>query len=144
MGANLFSKDPTALSLGPGTARISYRPVPFVGTFAQQADVTMTMGGDVGLPAVNPKVLRGEAPLRAGHRRLVRLPQDGLPDIEVLDLRTGAWVQFAHMLPNTPYELADASRWVDPASGEVQVRFVNERQDQDYFQFPVRVEGAMQ
>ena len=47
------------------------------------------------------------------------------------------------MRPNTPYELADASRWVDPASGEVQVRFVNERQDQVYFQFPVRIEGTI-
>ena len=102
----------------------------------------MTFGGDVGLPAVNPKTARGEGPLRAGHEGCV-VPQDGLPDIEVLDLRTGTWVQFAHMLQNTPYELADASRWVDPASGEVQVRFVNERQDQVYFQFPVRIEGTI-
>ena len=71
------------------------------------------------------------------------MPQDGLPDIEVLDLRTGTWVQFAHMLQNTPYELMDVSRWVDPASGEVQVKFVNERQDQVYFQFPVRIEGTI-
>jgi len=58
-------------------------------------------------------------------------------------VRTGAWVQFAHMAQNTPYELADASRWVDPASGEVQVRFVNERQDQISFQFPIQIEGTV-
>ena len=41
----------------------------------------------------------------------------------------------------TPYELADAARWVDPASGELQVRFVNERQDQDRLPVPDRDRG---
>ena len=102
----------------------------------------MTFGGDVGLPAVNPKALVEKERCEPGTEGCV-VPQDGLPDIEVLDLRSGTWVQFAHMLQNTPYELADASRWVDPASGEVQVKFVNERQDQVYFQFPVRIEGTI-
>ena len=31
--ANFFSKDPWSISLGPGTARIAYRPIPFDGTF---------------------------------------------------------------------------------------------------------------
>ena len=143
VGANFFSKDPMALSLGPGTARISYRPIPFEGTFTpSRLIVTMTSGGDVGLPAVNPKALVEKDRCEPGTEGCV-VPQDGLPDIEVLDLRTGRWVQFAHMLPSAPYELKDASRWVDPASGEVQVKFVNERQDQVYFQFPVRIEGTI-
>jgi hypothetical protein len=143
VGANFFSKDPTALSLGPGTARLSYRPIPYEGTFTpSRLIVSMTFGGDVGMPAVNPKTLVEKERCEPGTEGCV-VPQDGLPDIEVLDLRTGTWVQFAHMLQNTPYELADASRWVDPASGEVQVKFVNERQDQVYFQFPVRIEGTI-
>ena len=72
------------------------------------------------------------------------LPQDGLPEVEALDRRTGDWIQFAHMAQGVGYELTDAARWIDPASGELQVRFVNERQDQVYFQFLVRLEGTVE
>ena len=48
----------------------------------------------------------------------------------MLDVRNGEWVQFDHMLQGVAYELTDPARWIDPASGELQVRFVNERQDQ--------------
>ena len=40
-----------------------------------------------------------------------------MPDIEVLDVRTGQWVQFAHMAGGQAYELENAARWVNPASG---------------------------
>jgi hypothetical protein len=143
VGANFFSKDPWALNLGPGTARVSYRPIPFAGTFTPgRVVVGLTFGGEMGVPAGEPRTLKERVRCEPGTEDCV-VPQDGLPDIEVLDLRTGLWVQFAHMAQNTPYELADASRWVDPASGEIQVRFVNERQDQVSFQFPIRIEGTV-
>ena len=56
-------------------------------------------------------------------------------------MKTGEWVQFAHLAGGRPYELADPARWVDPASGEIQVRFVNERPDPLYFQFAVAITG---
>jgi len=65
------------------------------------------------------------------------------PELEVLDIRTGTWVQFEHLRQGTAYSLADADRWVDPASGELQVRFVNPRQDGIGFQFPVVLEGTV-
>jgi len=71
------------------------------------------------------------------------VPQDGLPDIEVLDVKTGTWVQFKHLAQGTSYELPDPTRWLDPATGELQVKFVNERQDQVSFTFPVRIEGTV-
>jgi hypothetical protein len=71
------------------------------------------------------------------------VPQDGLPDLEVLDVGTGTWVQFEHMLQGKAYELAEPARWVDPSSGEVQVRFVNERQDGVGFQFPIVIDGVV-
>jgi hypothetical protein len=71
------------------------------------------------------------------------VPQDGLPDLEVLDVRTGAWVQFEHLTQSRAYLLPDAARWTDPASGELQVRFVNPRQDGVSFQFPVSVAGTI-
>ena len=45
------------------------------------------------------------------------------------DVRTGEWVQFAHMAGGQEYELENAARWIDPATGQVQVKFVNERQE---------------
>jgi hypothetical protein len=143
VSANFFSKDPWALNLGPGTARVSYRPIPFDGTFTpSKVVVAMSFGGELTVPGGNPRALDEKVRCEPGTEGCV-VPQDGLPDIEVLDVRTGTWVQFAHLTQNVPYELVNASRWVDPASGEVQVRFVNERQDQVSFQFPVRIEGTV-
>jgi hypothetical protein len=144
IGANFFSKDPWSLNLGPGTARVSFRPIPFDGSLApSKVVVGMGFGGDLSMPLGNPKPLEETTRCEPGTDGCV-VPQDGLPDVEVLDVRSGEWVQFKHMLQGSAYELPDASRWVDPASGELEVRFVNERQDQVSFQFPVRIEGTIE
>ena len=59
------------------------------------------------------------------------------------DVRTGEWVQFAHMAGGQEYELENAARWIDPATGQVQVKFVNERQDGIGFQFQVAIAGTV-
>jgi hypothetical protein len=102
----------------------------------------MSMGGDTFMPGGNPTAATETTRCDPAKPDCV-LPQDGLPDIEVLDVKTGAWVQFAHLAQGRPYELADASRWIDPTSGELQVRFVNERPDPVYFQFPVEITGTV-
>jgi hypothetical protein len=144
VGANFFTKDPTALSLGAGDIRVSYRPIPFEGEFtADKVTVSMSFGGDMGIGVGQAKPLEEQVRCEPGAEGCF-LPQDGLPEVEALDRRTGEWVQFAHMAQGVAYELVDAARWVDPASGELQVRFVNERQDQVYFQFLVRLEGTVE
>ncbi len=143
VGANFFSKDPWSINLGPGTARVSYRPIPFEGTFSPSSvRVALTFGGDMAMPAGSSRDLQETTRCEPGTEGCL-VPQDGLPDIEVLDVRGGEWVQFAHLGQGIPYELADPGRWVDPASGEVQVRFVNERQEQVNFQFPISIEGTV-
>ncbi len=141
--SNFFSRDPFAINLGTGSARIAWRPVPFEGSFsADSIAVAMSFGGDMAMPPGNPAPLRETTrcdPSAAG----CILPQDGLPDIEVLDVKTGLWVQFEHMAQGRAYSLADPSRWADPTSGELQVRFVNERPDSVYFQFPVSITGTV-
>jgi hypothetical protein len=144
IGANFFSKDPWSLNLGPGDARVSFRPIPFEGTLTPtKVVVGLSFGGDVAILGAKPKVLEETTRCEPGTEGCV-IPQDGLPEIEVLDVGTGTWVQFKHMLQGTAYELPDPARWLDPASGEMQVRFVNERQDQVSFLFPVRIEGTVQ
>ncbi len=143
VGANFFSKDPWALNLGAGTARVAYRPIPFDGTFTpSRVVVGLSFGGELAVPGGNPRALAEKLRCEPGKEGCV-VPQDGLPDIEVLDIRTSTWVEFAHMAQNTAYELTSASRWVDPASGEIQVRFVNEGQGQISFQFAIRLEGTV-
>ncbi len=142
-GANFFSKDPWSINLGAGDVRISYRPIPFDGTFSPTRIVVgLTFGGDVTLPAGNARTLEETTRCEPGSDGCV-VPQDGLPDIEVLDVKTGDWVQFKHLLQGAAYELPDPARWLDPATGELQVKFVNERQDQVSFMFPVRIEGTV-
>jgi hypothetical protein len=142
--SNFFSTDPSAISLGAGTARMSFTPVSFDGVLKpSKVVVGMTMGGDMSIPVGNPMALAETTRCEAGAEGCV-LPQDGLPDVDVLDVKTGQWIQFKHMAQGTAYELKDATRWVDPASGAVQVRFVNQRTDQVYFQFPIRIEGTIE
>ncbi len=141
--ANFFSRDPWSIQLGTGKARIAWRPLPFDGTFgASRVVVALSFNGETTMPGGDPVPATEKArcdPAAAG----CVLPQDALPDIEVLDVKTGTWVQFAHLTGSRPYELADAARWVDPTSGEIQVRFVNERPDPLYFQFIISVTGAV-
>jgi hypothetical protein len=143
VNANFFNKDPWTISFGTGDARMAVRPIPFEGTFDPTTVlVAMTLGGDTNMPAGKPVALKETVRCDPGTPGCV-LAQDGLPELEVLDVRTGAWVQFEHLRQATVYELADADRWVDPASGELQVKFVNPRQDPIGFQFPVVIEGIV-
>jgi hypothetical protein len=143
MNANFFQKDPWTISFGPGDVRIAYRPIPFDGTFVpDQVVVAMTFGGDTTIPGGVPGDLAETVrcdPAAEG----CSVPADGLPDIEVLDVGTGTWVQFQHMAQGRAYQLPDPARWVEPSSGEVQVRFVNERQDSIGFQFPIVISGTV-
>jgi hypothetical protein len=143
VGANFFSKDPWALNMGAGKATVSYRPLGFEGTLQPSSvKVAMTFGGDFTMPGGKTTELEEAARCEAGTEGCV-VPMDGLPDLEVLDRRTGTWVQFAHLTQGKAYELADAARWVDPATGEVQVRFVNQRAEQVSFQFPIEITGTI-
>ncbi|MCJ7710234.1 MAG: hypothetical protein MUQ32_05325 [Chloroflexi bacterium] len=143
VNANFFNKDPWTISFGTGDVRMAFRPIPFEGTFDPTAVLlAMTFGGDTTMPAGVAAALKETVRCDPGTEGCV-LPQDGLPELEVLDVRTGAWVQFEHLRQATAYELADPGRWVDPASGELQVRFVNSRQDGTGFQFPVVLEGTI-
>jgi len=143
VSSSWFSKDPSSLSMGTGTLSMSYRPVPFDGTLTPDSvTVAMTNGGDLSMPGGTPveaKITTRCDPAVAG----CSVPVDGLPDFDVLDVRTGTWVQFAHVAAGQPYALADASRWVNPSTGEVQVRFVNQSQNQIGFQFPIAIAGTV-
>jgi hypothetical protein len=135
------------MSFGQGTVTLAYRPIPFDGTFeATKVLLAMGFGEQVGgagkpiepLPSSEPDVpctraCPSQEPLPNGF--------DGLPEMEVLDLATGTWRRLPHMNQGTSYSLTDPKKYVDPSTGTIQVRFVNERSDGVGMSFSLSLEG---
>jgi hypothetical protein len=141
--SSFFSKDPWSIGFGSGTIEMDYRPVPFEGVFSPSGvTVAMSNGGDPTMPGGLPLDAKPEVRCETTAPNCVRI-QDGLPEVDVFDVKAGVWVQFQHLSIGQPYQLVDASRWVDPSTGDLRVRFVNERPDQLYFQFRVSIAGAV-
>jgi hypothetical protein len=130
----MFSSERTSMSMGIGTATVAYRPIPFEGTLTpSQIRFSLGQGGGVGpvgngeeiepLPSI-PAVCAegGNLPEGCVQRRL-----DFLPEVEVFDRSgEGAWVRLPRLEAEASYSLADPARYVDPATGQLLVRFVNE------------------
>jgi hypothetical protein len=54
---------------------------------------------------------------------------DGLPEVEVFDIDAQAWRRLPHFSQGSRYVVADPGRYVDPTTGTVLVRYVNDRND---------------
>jgi hypothetical protein len=69
---------------------------------------------------------------------------DGIPEVEVFD-RTGSgvWHRLTHATQGQTYELADPASYVDPATGTLLVRYVNDVQDNVGFSVAISIEGAI-
>ena len=153
--AGFFSKEPSVFNFGRGSATVSYRPIPFEGRltvshvrfgFGFEGEALPIAGG----VAVEP-IPDACMNLKQGDKIPADCPQpvpqnqfDGMPEIELFD-RTGAgtWHRLAHPTQGQTYDLADAARYVDPATGTLLVRYVNEAQDQVGFAVAVSIEGVV-
>jgi hypothetical protein len=152
--AQFFSKDRTFLNMGAGQATLAYRPIPFDGTFTP-SEIRMTLGQGGGF---------GNAP---GGKEIKALPEipvpcidvanttpegcveprnDLIPEVEVFDRRgEGTWVRLPRLNAEANYTLADPTRYVDPATGQMLVRFVNESRELSIgFSFQLSILGAVQ
>jgi hypothetical protein len=133
--AQFFQKDRNFLSIGAGSATIAYRPIPFEGRFTT-SEIQLTLssgGGGSPLPGGKPIQPLPSIPVPCTNA-LNTLPAgclarraDLLPEIEVFD-RTGqgAWVRLPRLTVDASYTLADPARYVDPATGQLLVRFIND------------------
>jgi hypothetical protein len=67
-----------------------------------------------------------------------------VPEVELFD-RTGrgSWHRLPHLTAARSYDLTDAGRYADPASGSFLVRFVNERQEPVSVNMNVSIEGIV-
>jgi hypothetical protein len=146
--AGFFSKDPYNINMGRGTAEVAYRPIAFDG----RLDATeLALGFNFGDPnfTVNSKPIEPlvEVPPACGAQ-----PEpegcgnagfDGLPEVELYDLEQATWRRLPHMDGGSRYAVAGPDRFVDPATGTVRIRFVNDRSDGVGFNLDVGIEGAM-
>ena len=160
-----FSKDPTQLSFGRGTLTMAFRPIPFEGSL----DTTrVTLGIGFGEPVVgigrggdveilDPQPCRDQPtdepdcfdPAPPDCDPLTEdcnvMAIDTMPDIELFDRSDGGrWLRIEKPDVGRPYELPDPGRYVDPGSGTLLVRFVNEFQESVGFSFQLRLEGTVQ
>ena len=148
--AGFFSRDPYSMSFGKGTVTVAYRPIPFAGTFTvSKARLGMGFGGDTigrrrGGDRAAPSAAAVSVRFLRGASSDPNAPFDGLPETEVLDRTTGDWLRLPHLNGGTTYELKDPARYVDPATGTIQIRFVNDRVDSVGMSFSVALEGKVE
>jgi hypothetical protein len=159
-----FSQDPFSINMGRGSATLAYRPITFDGELtATKVTFNMQWGGEQGVPAVGGKPIEpmdpqpcrdaetdapdcvAVEPVEPCDPTIKECEfREELPAVEVFD-RTGSgqWVRLPQLEMGATYDLADPGRYVDPGSGTLLVRFVNDVQDGMVFGFQVRIEGEV-
>lgn len=150
--AQFFSKDPYNVNLGLGSAVVAYRPIAFDGRFeATRILLAFNTGGLASLPPAGNDVEPGPAPSPSptpepgSTAAPVAPPPDwtGLPAVEILDTASGEWRRLPGPSAGATISIRDPARYVDPASGTLQLRFVNDRAEGVSFQLAVQLEGVV-
>jgi len=146
--AAFFSKDPYSINFGRGTATIAYRPTTFDGRFdGTELAIALNFGGDTGLtvepteieplPSIPPRCPNPPTP-ECGPAIL-----DGLPEVEVYDAANQEWKRLPHLSPGVRYAVADPASYVDPTTGTVLLRYVNDRMEGVGFSVDISITGAI-
>jgi len=144
--AAFFSKDPYSINFGRGSATVAYRPTTFEGTLsATELAIGLNFGGDTGvtvkptpvepLPSIPPTCPNPPTPDCAP------FIGDGLPEVEVFDVKAKEWRRLPHLTPGPRYAVADPANYVDPATGTVLIRYVNDRMESVGFSADIAVSG---
>jgi len=162
--ADFFNKDPSQISMGRGTATVAYRPIPFEGAFTPSRVVlSLSFGEDgIGERPTQPLVIADPQPCRDEatdppdctepvppacdplEQDCSNVGIDGMPELDLFDRSGGgAWVRARKPIQGTFYEVEDPGRYIDPASGTLLVRFVNDFQEHVGFNFQIRIEGRV-
>lgn len=143
--AAFFNKDPFNISFGQGTAELSYRPIAFDGTLeVTELAIGFNFGDPGFLPQPKPAEPLAEVPVSCATdpgEGCVQPPFDGLPELELFDLTDGTWKRFEHLQPGTRIAVADPARYVDPGTGAVLIKLINEHSDGVGFSLDVAITG---
>lgn len=145
--AAFFNKDPFNISFGQGTAELSYRPIGFDGTLEVSELAIGFNFGDPGFaPQPKPAEPLAEIPVSCATdpgEGCVQPSFDGLPELELFDRVDGAWRRFEHLQPGTRIAVVDPQRYVDPGTGTVLVRLINEHQEGVGFSLDMAITGEV-
>lgn len=147
--AAFFSKDPYSINFGRGSATVAYRPTTFEGTLAAtELAIGLNFGGDTGntvkptpiepLPTIPPTCPN---PPTAECAPFVA---DGLPEVEVFDVNVKEWRRLPHLSAAARYAVANPENFVDPTTGTVLVRYVNDRMDSVGFSADIAISGNVE
>jgi hypothetical protein len=144
--AAFFSKDPSTINFGRGSATLAYRPTSFDGSLtATELAIAFNFGGSgpsSGKPtpvqplASIPPLCPNPPTVDCGP-----IPVDGLPEVELFDVSSQSWVRLPHLTQGSRYAVAEPARFVDPTSGGVLVRYVNDKSEGVGFQVDLSISG---
>jgi hypothetical protein len=145
--AAFFNRDPFTINFGRGSATISYRPSSLRGALAvSELAIALNAGGDIpgqGVPAPVQPMASIPPPCPNPPTGDCKAPLNGLPEVELFDVTSQAWVRLPHFNKGARYTVADPARYVDPTSGSVLVRYVNDRVDAVSFAADVSITGVV-
>jgi hypothetical protein len=143
---------PGIFNMGVGTVTVAYRPIPFSGTFTPSSlslgfnsgnGILAPGGKAVGpLASIPPACTDAQQTEPAG---CLARRQDFLPELEVFDRSgSGVWVRMPRLAQDATYSVDHPERYVDPSSGQVLVRFLNDNPDNSLgFGFLVSIDGEV-
>ncbi len=145
--AAFFSKDPFSMNFGRGSATLAYRPITMNGSIAtDQLMIALNFGGDTAVGEPTPILPLDAIPVACSAEVVegcVQPVRDGIPETELFDLTTSTWVRLPHLTPGPRYSIAEPARYVDPTSGTVLIRFVNDQSDGVGFSATVAIRGTV-
>jgi hypothetical protein len=149
--AMFFNKGGNAISMGVGTVTMAYRPIAFEGAFTPSAlEIGLVNAGEGVVLGPGGKAIEPLPTIPVGCTDSTNATptgcepfrQDFLPDVEVFDLRTGEWRRLPRIAQGGAYSVTNPERYVDPSTGQVLVRFVNDNPDANLgFGFEVSISG---
>jgi hypothetical protein len=147
--AMFFGRSQDALNFGRGSATLAYRPIALEGTFTpDRLTIALVFGGEVPV-AGEPVPVRplDAVPVVCDENTKDDCEEavvDGIPETELFDLTTSEWVRLPHLTMGSRYSVTDPARYVDPASGTVMVRFVNDVNEQVGFTASLSLRGTVE
>jgi len=68
---------------------------------------------------------------------------DGMPEVEVFDVAASEWRRLPHLTQGQRYSLASPTSYIEPSTGTLLVRFVNDNVDSVSFNLGVELSGVV-
>jgi hypothetical protein len=146
--AILFNKDPSSMNFGRGSITMAYRPIGFDGRITATELAIGLNFGDPGLtiPPIPVEPLASIPPPCKPSATVDCFTEefDGLAEVELFDIEAGVWTRLPHLHNGARYAVNSPARYVDPTSGTVLVRFVNDVSDGVGFGVDLSITGDVE